>query len=52
MLKKLLSTFRRKCYFCKSTTPPMRRYITEKDEPIHVCSKCLEYAERRAFRKQ
>lgn len=29
----------------------MRNYITDRNERVVVCDKCLEYAERRAFRK-
>lgn len=52
MLEKLRDAFKKKrCYFCKMTTPYMRNYFDENNEKAVVCEKCLEYAERRAFRR-
>lgn len=52
MLEKLQNLFKRRgCHFCKSRTPYMRDYYDENDTHVIVCEKCLEYAERRAFRR-
>ncbi|SDI53696.1 hypothetical protein SAMN04488123_10335 [Natribacillus halophilus] len=52
MLDKLRNPFRKKrCHFCKMSTPYMRDYYDEHDNRVVVCEKCLEYAERRAFRR-
>ena len=39
------------CYFCKRKAPDLRNYRNEKNKKIKVCSLCVEYAERRAYRK-
>ena len=39
------------CYFCKSKGKGLRKYYNESNAKIKVCSQCVEYAERRAFRK-
>lgn len=42
---------KKRCYFCKTTGGPFVRYRDDKAQSIQVCVKCLEYAERRAFKK-
>lgn len=39
------------CYFCKRQTNDMRTYKNEQNQKIKVCPLCVEYAERRAYRK-
>lgn len=39
------------CYFCKRKVTDLRNYKNEDNKKIKVCSFCVEYAERRAYRK-
>ncbi len=39
------------CYFCSRKTSDMRVYKNEHNQKIKVCHLCVEYAERRAYRK-
>lgn len=39
------------CYFCKRKAPDLRQYRNEGNKKIKVCHLCVEYAERRAYRK-
>lgn len=39
------------CYFCSRKAPDMRKYKNDANQKIVVCSLCVEYAERRAYRK-
>lgn len=39
------------CNFCKRRTDDMRSYRNERDQKVKVCALCVEYAERRAYRK-
>ena len=39
------------CYFCKRKAHDLRDYRNENNKKIKVCSLCVEYAERRAYRK-
>lgn len=51
MFEFLKSIFKTKqCHFCKSKKGYFTKYKV-KDEDVYVCPKCLEYAERRAFKK-
>jgi hypothetical protein len=40
------------CAFCKRKTNEKRRYLNDKGKPIAVCTLCIEYAERRAYRRK
>jgi hypothetical protein len=44
--------FRNKCAICGHKAVQPRRYFDDKGKPIKVCSNCVPYAERRAFRKR
>ncbi|WP_202081121.1 hypothetical protein [Caldalkalibacillus salinus] len=44
--------FGKRCAFCKKRTSHPRQYLNDDDKIIHVCEKCVLYAERRAYRKQ
>lgn len=46
--KKILN---RSCYFCKKKSSDLRNYVDFSNQKIKVCSLCVEYAERRAYRK-
>lgn len=39
------------CYFCNKKSSNMRFYKNEQNKKIAVCQLCVEYAERRAYRK-
>ncbi|MEC1177390.1 hypothetical protein P9B03_02740 [Metasolibacillus meyeri] len=39
------------CFFCKRKMPDLRNYRNEANKRIKVCYQCVEYAERRAYRK-
>ena len=39
------------CYFCKRKAVNLRHYKNEANKSIVVCALCVEYAERRAYRK-
>lgn len=39
------------CYFCKRKASDLRNYRDESNKKIKVCYLCVEYAERRTFRK-
>lgn len=39
------------CHFCSRKTNDMRTYKNERNQKVKVCPLCVEYAERRAFRK-
>ncbi len=39
------------CYFCKREASDLRNYKNERSQKIKVCFLCVEYAERRAYRK-
>ncbi|MFJ7405730.1 MULTISPECIES: hypothetical protein [unclassified Lysinibacillus] len=39
------------CYFCKRKASDLRNYKNERSQKIKVCYLCIEYAERRAYRK-
>ncbi|MEY9973834.1 hypothetical protein ABH966_004234 [Lysinibacillus sp. RC46] len=39
------------CYFCKRKAVDLRNYRNERNKKIKVCHLCVEYAERRAYRK-
>ncbi|WP_181315318.1 hypothetical protein [Salsuginibacillus halophilus] len=52
MLGKLKQKLTRsKCYYCKQHAPPMTPYMTASRESVHVCFKCVPYAERRGLLK-
>lgn len=42
---------KKSCYFCSKRTSDMRLYKNEHNQKIKVCHLCVEYAERRAYRK-
>lgn len=39
------------CAICKKSAKGGTRYYNERSERVKVCSKCVPYAERRAYRK-
>ena len=40
------------CYFCKRKNTDFTAYYNEQNRKIKVCTLCLEYAERRAYKKK
>ncbi len=44
--------FGHKCAMCHKKASSMRIYYNDQSKKIHVCEKCVIYAERRAFRKR
>lgn len=53
MERVLFNLFYKKCYLChkKVSKKKLRKYLDDKNKDIHICERCVEYAERRAFRK-
>ncbi|MFS1514040.1 hypothetical protein VQL36_16580 [Chengkuizengella sp. SCS-71B] len=49
-LKKLFAP--KKCAICGKKAIDASKYYNDTSEPVVVCRKCTEYAERRAFRKR
>ena len=49
----LFNLLKKKCYVCgkKINKKRTRKYLSESNKKIYVCELCVEYAERRAFRK-
>lgn len=41
----------KQCYFCRKKDSDLRFYRNEQNKKISVCPLCVEYAERRAYRK-
>lgn len=42
---------RKNCAICHKKAVEPRGYLNDRGEHIVVCRQCVEYAERRAFRK-
>jgi hypothetical protein len=40
------------CVFCKKEAHQPRKYLDDGGKEVTVCPLCVEYAERRAYRKQ
>ncbi|MEQ6378631.1 hypothetical protein RZN25_17635 [Bacillaceae bacterium S4-13-56] len=41
----------RQCFFCKKKIKPFTIYENDKREKIDVCPMCIDYAERRLYKK-
>jgi len=39
------------CYFCSRQESNMQIYRNDANKKVRVCALCVEYAERRAYRK-
>lgn len=48
----LISFFQPKCAICGKKASQPRKYMNPQGKPVKVCSLCVPYAERRAFRKR
>ncbi len=48
----MLSLFIKKCAVCKKKAIEPRKYYDDQHKAVLVCVKCVDYAERRAFRKR
>lgn len=52
IITKFRDVFKRKsCHFCKKTTKDMRTYTGGSSGVVNVCPLCVEYAERRAYKR-
>ncbi|TGA98099.1 hypothetical protein E4665_09085 [Sporolactobacillus shoreae] len=43
--------FQKRCALCRQKKQGMRKYRNDEGKIIFICPTCVEYAERRAFRK-
>lgn len=48
----MFSFFKKKCALCKKSADEPRKYYDDQNKAVFICRKCVEYAERRAFRKR
>lgn len=47
----MFGLFKKSCAICKRKVKPLRKYRNDRNDVMHVCVPCSEYAERRAYRK-
>ncbi|MDF2924571.1 MAG: hypothetical protein K0R57_3485 [Paenibacillaceae bacterium] len=48
----LFSLFQSKCAICGKKAVQPRKYLNPQGKAVKVCSLCVPYAERRAYRKR